>query len=223
MIARFGLFTLDVRQRRLARVGKELHLTPKAFDLLSLLIDDAPYVVPKSELHARLWPDTFVSDATLVSLVKELRRTLDDRDSLQPLIRTVIRVGYAFAAPVEKEGARSPGTRHWLVVGGRRIVLSEGENILGRDPAAEVWIDSPGVSRRHATIRVDGGSATVDDLASKNGTHLNDRPLSGPVPLHDGDCLQIGPVVVVFHESPLGVPTETTVIGKSPRGSVSGV
>ena len=78
LTARFGPFTLDGGGRRLSRDAEEIHVTPKAFDLLLLLVDQAPRVIPKTELHERLWPGTFVSDATLVGLIKELRRALDD-------------------------------------------------------------------------------------------------------------------------------------------------
>ena len=57
-------------------------------------------MVPKSELHERLWKETFVSDATLVGVVKELRRVLDDRSPDLPIIRIAHRVGYAFCRPV---------------------------------------------------------------------------------------------------------------------------
>jgi DNA-binding winged helix-turn-helix (wHTH) protein len=60
VIARFGQFTLDTDQRRLFRGEADVHLTPKAFDLLVLLIDEAPHVVRKGALHQRLWQDTFV-------------------------------------------------------------------------------------------------------------------------------------------------------------------
>ena len=110
MIARFDEFTLDVDRRQLSRLGVDVHLTPKAFDLLALLIDQAPRVVHKAELHERLWPGTFVSDATLVGLVKELRRALEARDSALPLIRTAHRVGYAFGGSL-RENHAAP-TRH---------------------------------------------------------------------------------------------------------------
>ena len=61
---RFGPFTLDSDRRQLTHSERgELHLTPKAFDLLALLVAEAPRVVRKGELHERLWPGTFVSDA----------------------------------------------------------------------------------------------------------------------------------------------------------------
>ena len=110
---------LDTPRRQLRGAAGPRHLTPKAFELLTLLVREAPRVLTKQELHERLWPDTHVSDATLVGLVKEVRRALDDRVSDAPLIRTVHRVGYAFTAEVASTGPSLPpgsaGARHWLV------------------------------------------------------------------------------------------------------------
>src|ERR1051325_1477812 len=132
-MARFGTFDLATQRRQLRRGEEHLHLTPKAFDLLSILVDAAPRVVPKSELHQRLWPSGVVTDATLVGLVKEIRRGLDDVDPQAPLIRTAHRVGYAFDAPVTRT-PQAPRLSHWLIVGEQRIALAEGENIIGRAP-----------------------------------------------------------------------------------------
>jgi TolB-like protein/DNA-binding winged helix-turn-helix (wHTH) protein len=97
----FGPFTFDSALRLVTCGGREIHLTPKAFDLLALLLTEAGRVVTKQELHERLWPDTFVADATLIGLVKTLRRKLDDRDARAPIIRTTHGVGYAFVAPID--------------------------------------------------------------------------------------------------------------------------
>ena len=104
-LTKFDAFEVDAGQRLLRRDGAEIHLTPKAFDLLGLLIEHAPRVVSKADLHRAMWPKSFVSDATLVGLVKELRRALDDRDRTAPVIRTVQRVGYAFCRPLVNFGA----------------------------------------------------------------------------------------------------------------------
>src|SRR3954454_17579599 len=66
---RFDRFEIDSRQRVLLRDGEIVRLTPKAFDLLELLVSRPDEVVPKSELVERVWPDTFVSDANLSKLV----------------------------------------------------------------------------------------------------------------------------------------------------------
>ena len=208
-IARFGPFSLDADRRQLAREGREIHLTPKAFDLLLLLAGEAGRVVRKRELHERLWPGTFVTDATLVSLVKELRRALDDRDVRAPIIRTAHGVGYAFAVPIERPVPPRSDVSRWVVAGGRRIPLQDGENLIGRDPMSTICLDVAGVSRRHARIVVADGGALLEDLGSKNGTRVEEEPLSGPTALRDGHRVHIGPIVIVYHASATGIPTET--------------
>ena len=134
------------------RDGCVVHLQPKAFDLLKLLVDAAPRVVLKSELHEQLWPNTVMSDSTLIYLVKEIRRALGDHDRAQPLIRTAHRVGYAFDASIPR--ATPARLSRWLVAGEKRIALVEGEHLIGRDPDAGVLLDSSTVSRRHARLVV---------------------------------------------------------------------
>ena len=84
MVVRLGGFALDTGQRTLRREDRRVHLTRKAFDLLALLIAEAPRVVSKDELHTQLWRGTFITDATLAGVIKEVRRALCD--SVQPLI-----------------------------------------------------------------------------------------------------------------------------------------
>ena len=208
-VVRFRSFVLHTDRRQLLRDGVDIHLTPKAFQLLALLIDRAPSVVTKAEIHEHLWPATFVADTTLVGLIKELRRAMGgDQDA--PLIRTVPRVGYAFAEAVDTGRPLEPiETTHWLVVGTRRIALRTGANLIGRDPQAAVWVDVPGVSRRHAQLVLDNGVVTLEDLGSKNGTRSNDEPVRGRIRLRHGDRVQIATEVLVLHESTGGVSTIT--------------
>ena len=96
-----------------------------------LLVADAGRVITKKELHERLWPDTFVSDATLVGLVKMLRRTLGDHDARAPIIRTTHGVGYAFVAPIERRPSPaedSDGVR----AANRRIPLADERSARNR-------------------------------------------------------------------------------------------
>ena len=218
---RFGAFVFHPERRQLLRQGKEVHLTPTAFDLLELLIDRAPSVVSKTELHEQLWPGTFVSDATLVGLVKELRRALSD-DGEGPPIRTAHRIGYAFARSAHAE-TDTPVRRvtHWLVTGKRRIPLQEGVNVIGRDPESTVWLDVPGVSRRHAQITLADGTARLEDLGSKNGTLLGDRPVRGSMVLRNGDRIQVVTELLVFHVSDYGMSTATQPVTPSSSPSDS--
>jgi DNA-binding winged helix-turn-helix (wHTH) protein len=195
---------------KLLRDGEEVHLTPKAFELLALLIQRAPAVVPKAEIHSHLWSGTFVSDATLAGLVKEVRRALGD-DRAGTIIRTAHRVGFAFtgstgASLVEQS---APAATHWLIAQTRNIPLHEGVNVIGRDPGAAVWLDVPGVSRRHAQVIVEGSVAVLEDLGSKNGTLVADRPLRGRVTLRNADRIQVATEVLVFQSSASGTSTVT--------------
>jgi DNA-binding winged helix-turn-helix (wHTH) protein len=193
---RFGAFELDPARRQLVREGRSEHLTPKAFELLHLLLGAAPRVVSKEEIHGALWPSSFVADATLVGLVKELRRALADKDPDAPLIRTVHSVGYAFAAPVERRSAA--GSSCWLIGAERRFALSAGENVIGRDALSSVWLDAPSVSRRHARIVVDGERVRLEDLGSKNGTTVGAKRVSGACELRDGDRVAFGTLALTF-------------------------
>ena len=76
------------------------------------------------------------------------------------------------------------------------IVLEDGDNTVGRDPECTVWLDASGVSRRHARIRTVRGDDAVllQDLGSKNGTLVQDAPITGEVRLTDGAVIQIGSV-----------------------------
>jgi DNA-binding winged helix-turn-helix (wHTH) protein len=207
-MARFGSFELDSGQRQLLRDGQAIHLTPKAFDLLCLLIDAAPRVLTKADLHQHLWRKGIVCDATLVGLVKEIRRALGDRDRSAPLIRTVHRVGYAFNAPLVQAAQRA-GLGRWLIAGERRISLAEGENLIGRDPEAKVHLDYSTVSRRHARLVVSHTGTVLEDLGSKNGTTLGATRVTAAVTLRNGDRFTCGQVLVTYRESTAGVPTVT--------------
>jgi DNA-binding winged helix-turn-helix (wHTH) protein len=207
LTGRFGHFLLDEAQRTLTRNGVEVHLTPKAFDLLIVLVAEAPRVLSKNELHRRVWPGTFVSDATVVGVIKELRRALDGGDEKGSSIRTVHRVGYAFARSVEHDRSVEQAW-HWVVVSGRHVALKSGENRIGRDPASTVWLDAAGVSRHHARIVVAGPEATIEDLGSKNGTSVGGKPVAGRLKLTDGDVVALGAVSIIYRRSTAGLSTE---------------
>jgi DNA-binding winged helix-turn-helix (wHTH) protein len=209
----FSGFIFDSARREITReTGEPVHLTPKAFDLLAFLIDEAPRVVHKSEIHERLWPGIFVTDSTLVGLVKELRRSLQDRDARSPIIRTSHGVGYAFCAEIGKSPAPRATHEHWLVGPAGRMSLREGETLIGRDPACAVWLDVAGVSRRHARIIVHFDRAEIEDLGSKNGTLLREEPVASRTLLHDQDKIRIGPVRVTYRFCVAGVSTETVTV-----------
>jgi DNA-binding winged helix-turn-helix (wHTH) protein len=200
----------DSDTKDLLREERSVPLSPKAFQLLEILIENRPKALSKSELHDRLWPNTFVVEANLSNLIGEVRRALHD-DPRQPrYIRTVHRFGYAFHANTVDLARNETGDVVCrLIWAGGSATLRGGEHILGRDPDAEVLLDSPSVSRRHARIRVADGHATFEDLGSKNGSSIRGRPTCGPVPLTDGDVITAGLIEVTFRTVRPAVPTES--------------
>ena len=213
----------DSAARRVWRDGVEHHLTRKAFDLLTLLVERRPAAVSKGDIHAQLWPDTFVSEVTLHSLMSELRRVLGDDAERPRFIRTVHGFGYAFVGPVESPDglAVARPVRGWLVSPTGRVNLFDGDNLLGRDLDDVIDVPSPTVSRRHAAIRFTG-EAWLEDLGSKNGTFVGDLRVTQPVRLADGDRVRLGAVLLTFklHRTN-GAASTQSLSGPAPGGGRS--
>ena len=199
---RFPPFTLDSETRQLSRADRrdpDVHLSPKAFDLLCLLVQHRPKVLEKRVLHARIWPDTYVGDATLNVLVGEIRKAIDDNVREPRFIRTVHGVGYAFCGDVADDTAPSrdaPTLLCWLTWKGTTFRLDEGDNVIGCGPRCAVFLDVDGVSRRHANIHIDVEPrfVTLADLGSTNGTFVGRKRVTAATPLHDGDRITIASV-----------------------------
>jgi DNA-binding winged helix-turn-helix (wHTH) protein len=209
----FPPFTLDARTRLLLRDPDQqpVHLSPKAYELLCVLVDTRPRAVAKRELHERLWPSAFVSEATLASLVAELREALGERGREARFIRTVHGFGYAFSglARTAAERDHAGGVVNWIICGGRETSLDEGKHVLGRDADVAVPLGSPTVSRRHAQIVITGEGATLEDLGSKNGTYLRGQAVTSVTPLADGDQIRIGAFELTFRTLTAAGSTET--------------
>ena len=213
---RFGAFTLDPGTRRLMQGSREVHLTPKAFELLSTLINERPNVLAKADLQQRLWPETFVAEANLSNLVAEIRQALGDPSRTPLFIRTVHGFGYAFCGdvvvmepPEQKGGAAFASPTSWLEWGRRRFPLSVGQHVVGRDPDVEIRLDQSTVSRRHARLVVTQAGTVLEDFASKNGTFRGEERVTAPVQLADGDHIRIGSLRMTFHARTFVGPTDT--------------
>jgi DNA-binding winged helix-turn-helix (wHTH) protein len=212
---RFERFVVDCDTRQLLHEGRELHLAPKAFDLLVLLLRNRPRAMTKSELLEHLWPGVFVEETNLASLVAEIRRALGDSATKPMFLRTVHRFGYRFVGDVaESGGASAPatqaGARPCLVAMNRSIMLMEGANTIGRTPDATIPCEASGVSRLHARIVVSNGEATIEDLGSKNGTHIGRERVTS-ARLQDGDEIRLGRATFVYRTEPPPGPTTDTV------------
>ncbi len=202
MRLRFSEFVFDAGSRRLTRSGAPVHLEPKAFELLELLLEHRPEAVAKTAIRDRLWPRTFASESSLTTLAAQLRKALGKEARL---VRTVRGFGYAFdGEAVNLDAPPVPPTKPSTALGPCLVwqdlvhPLAEGKNVLGRDPGAQVLVDVPGVSRRHVRIVVTGSEAVVEDLGSKNGTFVGDRRVDRPTRLADRDQLRLGRTILVY-------------------------
>jgi DNA-binding winged helix-turn-helix (wHTH) protein len=212
MRVRFGPFVLDSEARELRRDESPVPLSPKAFDLLSLLVAHRPKAMAKSDLQDRLWPSTFVVEKNLSNLIGEIRDAIGDDPSNPRFIRTVHRFGYAFReTPGTSDG--SPASRDQVAFRVKwmngDLTLHEGRHVLGRDPDAEIFLDHPGISRRHALITISAREASIEDLGSKNGTFVQDQLVEGTRPLRDGDVVRVGSVKLTLRRLMAPDSTET--------------
>ncbi len=205
-----GRWRVDPAACELRNGDTVIRLRPKIMDLLAAFARNPGEVLSKHCLLDLVWSDVTVGDASLTVAVGELRDALGDDLERPEFIETIPRRGYRLIAPVSRpdaERVRPGGSRFWLTGAGIELVLRQGENLIGRVPEAHIRIESPKVSRRHARIIVDGDSATVEDLESKNGTFVGDLRVKGARPLAHGDQLRLGQlaallrVVVADHES----------------------
>ena len=96
----------------------------------------------------------------------------------------------------------------WLEGNGRRFALRDGMNIIGRNPHAEVKLDSPMVARGHARVELRDGEAVLMDHHAINGTFIGDVRLKPGErkPLSDGDHIRIADVSLVFHKTDEKIP-----------------
>lgn len=191
---------VDAGARVVRREGREIHLAPKAFDLLLILVNSKPNAVPHERLHAALWPGVHVSETSLAALVTQLRKALGDNPDGGRLIRTLHRVGYAFIGEAvvagEARAAGAPICR--LIWRGVSFDVPAGESVIGRDRGCAVHLDADSVSRHHARLNVAGGDVSIEDLGSKNGTWVAGERIASVVPLTDGMSFRLGSETVLI-------------------------
>ena len=197
----FGEFSFDSELRELTSRGLPVHLSPKAFQLLAFLIEHRPRALAKEDLYAHLWPATFVEEANLKNLVAEIRAALGDDPRAPRFVKTLYGHGYAFIGGATELDRTSPlpeSASWFLQFYSRTFVLSQGENVVGRDPACAAVIDEPDVSRYHARILIAGDSATIEDLGSKNGTFVDGVRIREKTALSPGNEIRLGATVLSF-------------------------
>ena len=196
-----GRWQVDPAACELRNGDSVIRLRPKLMDLLAAFARNPGEVLSKHCLLDRVWADVTVGDASLTVAVGELREALGDLPEEPTYIETISRRGYRLIASVSYPAVstnQAEASRYWLTGAGVELVLQQGENLIGRSPVACVRIDSPKVSRNHARITIDGDTAFVEDLGSKNGTFVGDTRIEVPTPLAHGDQLRLGQLAAIL-------------------------
>jgi Tol biopolymer transport system component/DNA-binding winged helix-turn-helix (wHTH) protein len=176
----FGPFRLDPVERLLVRDGHAVGLTPKAFDLLTYLVQHHGHLAEKQALLSAIWPDAIVEEANLAYNVSVLRKVLDDSEDAASIIQTVPTRGYRFVAPVTTSARRQANLA--TDPEAARPELSNAGTLAAQLPRSETersWVDaalrSAGVKRR--TAWVPWAVATAFAALAATTLMLSSRPL----------------------------------------------
>ncbi len=211
---RLGAWLVEPSLDRISRDGRELRLRPRAMEVLVQLAVAAGKLASKQDLIDAVWQTEFVSDHALTQVIAELRTALGDDARNPTFIENIPRRGYRLVATVTAVAASVAPAREASLPfklegedGDHRLV--QGSNVIGRTNDADICIDRTEVSRAHARIVVQGTTATIEDLGSKNGTYLNGERLQQPALLSGGDEIWIGRSVARLRFLVEGEPTMT--------------
>ena len=118
----FGPFRLDALECLVLREGEIVELTPKAFDLLLILVQNSGHVLAKNELLKAVWHDSFIEQSSVARTISTLRKALDERKGNYHYIETIPRRGYRFVGSVhEVEDDPQPAASG---VGGKSAIIS---------------------------------------------------------------------------------------------------
>lgn len=216
----FGDFTFDQSAGTLLKAGRAVPLSDKGVGALRLLLRKRPHTVRKEEFLDALWPGAVVEENSVAAVIADLRKALGDPRETPRFVQTHFGNGYRFIADVRELDAAGPSeashSQCWVQWREQRFKLSEGENIVGRDPRHQVWLDHPAVSRVHAAIVVRDSQATVEDRGSRHGTFVEESRIGAAHPLAEGDTIRFGGTTVSFHRS--DTRTVPTIDASESRG-----
>lgn len=236
---RFGDFELNLAAYTLRRPSGRIKLEKLPMEILILLIQNAGALVERREIQAALWgTDVFVErDSAINTAIRKIRQVLGDDPEKPRFVETVVGKGYRFIAPVEggrpgaqarpshaesarpsSAGWRRPFPSYCVTRGKHEFILDAGENILGRDPSARVYVDHASVSRRHARISIRSRRAILEDLKSRNGTFLDGKRIEGPTEIGHGAIIGLGPITLTFVV--VSAPASTRPMGGSGRNAL---
>ena len=213
---RFGEFEMDVAQRRLAREGEPVVLSPRLFDALLFFVERAGQLLEKETLLAALWPGLIVEENSLSQMVSALRRALNDDAQSSTFLQTVPRRGFRFISPVIVVAPADPVPIGLQVVPEATVASDTAEETVpatsaalpsSADDASKETGDHAqrGLSRRRwlqisavgsAAVAVGAGAGWWKHAQSlahpDNGTTLAVLPFSSLVPENRDRLLEVG-------------------------------
>jgi len=145
----FHSFRLDSADQCLWRGDERAQITPKAFDVLRYMVENAGRLVTQDELLEALWPETYVNQEVLRKYILEIRKVLGDRPEKPEFIETVTKRGYRFIAPVADVSSDEPADSSTVRVKSAVAVTEEPaiEDQLGRETVASEQQASSGERR----------------------------------------------------------------------------
>ena len=179
-IYEFGRFRLSTCEKRLLRDGVPVSLTPKAFDMLAVLVENRGRLLEKSELLERVWPDSFVEEANLSVKMSELRKALGEGPNDHHYIETVPRRGYRFVADVKllDEAAAEPETSGTGAGG-----FAQTSTVVNPGSASQ-WVERPrSANSRRWPFFLAGLLVLSGLLFAFNVAGLRERVLGGTKPV----------------------------------------
>ena len=209
----FRDFTLDLDRGSLWRGAEEVKLRPKVFEALKYLVLNHNRLVGKDELMRALWPDSFVTDDSLVQCLVELRRALGDE--AQACLKTVPRRGYMFTAtvtPAEVDAPTAGATAAPPTQGRRRAVA--GAVLVIAAVAAATYLVRARPSVRTAAF-TDKDSVLIADFANTTGDDVFDGTLRQAIAVQLGQS----PYLNIFPEE--RVRETLRYMGRSPDEPVT--
>ncbi|MEP6820501.1 MAG: winged helix-turn-helix domain-containing protein [bacterium] len=179
-IYEFGPFRLIPKEGQLLRDNQSVALTPKAFDLLVVLVENSGHLIEKDELMKRLWPDSYVEEANLSVNVSALRRALGEDPNEHQFVETVPRRGYRFVADVKErwENRAAIPTTPSSENGNAEHVTN-----LETPLAIPVDVSRPRPSFRRWSLVVVGFVLLVGALVALNAGGLRDRLFGNRAPI----------------------------------------
>jgi Tol biopolymer transport system component/DNA-binding winged helix-turn-helix (wHTH) protein len=192
----FGPFRIDVSERTLSRDGRIVAITPKAFDLLLVLVRNRGETVDKETLMKEVWPDSFVEEGNLPVNMTALRRVLGESPDEHTYIETVPRRGYRFVAAVTENWAHDGRPQTWKPWSGMKALVGL------RLASAETSVASPPLATRKRMLLalplavVGIGAAIALAVYYAGGTASRSRAVRSTIPAPENAQSGFGNVVI---------------------------